>query len=294
MHSKNLIFWIVGCTVLFGACTKMYFPKALPNQGETVMELPRFLNGTFFNKQKKTGEGGMEFLEIKRYNDQHCKIYTYYAFSKDSVDQLMKGMNTDSSSAVLKGNTLIYTTKDSVEKMVFEVDGDLFYTPKDTVCEIDLSSASFLDDFPNGEAKKLLLKKLGEVYYLNVLEKNVGDTGKDYWFVVKFDFLGSKLSITNTSIKDSIFSKRLDYYNKIARIDTIGSSQYLCSAGDEAFFRLFEEEGLFERVVWERVANEQKSGLLNVLGLVVLGLLFVGLVILGLRFLGSKGRIKPG
>ena len=236
----------------------------------------------------------MEFLEIKRYNNQRCKIYTYYAFSKDSVDQLIKGMNTDSSTAELKGNTLIYTTRDTVEKTVFEVDGDLFYTPKDTVCEMDLSSASFMDDFPNGKAKKLLLKKLGEVYYLNVLEKNVGDTGKDYWFVVKFDFLHSELSITNTSIKDSIFSKRLDYYNKIASIDTIGSSQYLCSAGDEELFRLFEEPGLFEKVVWEPIADKQKQVWLYITGFAVVGVVFVGLLILVLRFFIAKIRTIRG
>lgn len=266
----------------------MYFPKPLPNQGETVMELPQFLKGKFFKKQEKADAGAMEFLEIKRFSDQHCKIYTYYAFSKDSIDQLIKGLNTDSSSAKLKGNTLIYTIKDSVEKTVFELNGDLFYTPKDTVCEIDLSSASFLDDFPGGEAKKLLLKKLGEVYYLNVLEKNVGDSGKDYWFVVKFDFLHSELSITNTSIKDSIFSKRLNYYNKMARIDTIGSSQYLCSAGDEEFLKLFEEPGLFERVVWQRVGGGGKQVWLYLAGLVMLGVLVVGVVILGGRFFGGR------
>ncbi len=183
--------------------------------------------------------------------------------------------------------------RDSVEKTVFERDGDLFYTPKDTLCEIDLASAKFWDDFPDGEAKKLQLKKLGETYYLNVLEKNVGDGGKDYWFVVKFDFQQSELSITNTSINDSTFAKRLDYYNKIARIEKLGSSQYLCNADDEAFFRLFEEEGLFERVVWESVAPEQKLGLFNVVGLVVLGLVVLGVVIFGVRFFFSKKRANP-
>ena len=284
MNWRNLSL-IVACILVLGGCTKMYFPKPLPNQGETVMKLPQFLKGKFLKKQKKADEGGMEFLEIKRFSDQHCKIYTYYAFSKDSIDQLIKGMNTDSSSAEMKGNILIYTTQDSVEKTVFEVDGDLFYTPKDTLCEIDLSSTSFLDDFPNGEAKKLLLKKLGEVYYLNVLEKNVGDTGKDYWFVIKFDFLDSELSITNTSINDSIFSKKLEYYNKIARIDTIGSSKYLCSAGDEQFFRLFEEPGLFEKVVWQPVGGEGKQVWLYLAGLAVLGVVVVGLLILAVRIL---------
>lgn len=289
MNWRKLLL-IVAYILALGGCTKMYFPKPLPNQGETVMELPQFLKGKFLKKQEKADAGAMEFLEIKRFSDQHCKIYTYYAFSKDSIDQLIKGLNTDSSSAELKGNTLIYTIRDSVEKTVFELNGDLFYTPKDTVCEIDLSSASFLDDFPDGEAKKLLLKKSGEVYYLNVLEKKVGDSGKDYWFVVKFDFLHSELSITNTSIKDSIFSKRLDYYNKIARIEKIGSSQYLCNAGDEDFFRLFEEPGLFETVVWEPVANVQKSGLFNVLRLTVLGVVVAGLVFLGLRVVGKRMR----
>lgn len=290
MNWRNLSL-ILACILTLGGCTKMYFPKPLPNQGETVMELPQFLKGKFLKKQEKVDAGGMEFLEIKRFSNQHCKIYTYYAFSKDSIDQLIKGMNTDSSSAILKGNTLVYTIRDSVEKTVFELNGDLFYTPKDTLCEINLASARFWDDFPDGKAKKLLLKKLGELYYLNVLEKNVGDTGKDYWFVVKFDFQHSELSITNTSIKDSIFSKRLEHYNKIARIDTIGSSQYLCSAGDEEFFRLFEEPGLFEKVVWERVGGGQKQVVIYVLGLVVIGVLFVGLVILGVRFFTRKSRI---
>jgi hypothetical protein len=292
MNWRNL-YLIFGCLLALGACTKMYFPKPLPSQGKTVMELPHFLKGRFLKKQEKTESGGMEYLEIKRFNEQHCRIYTSYAFSKDSLDQMIKGLNTDSSSAVLKGNTLIYMMRDTIEKTVLERDGNLFYTPKDTLCEIDLASAKFWDDFPDGEAKKLQLKKLGETYYLNVLEKNVGDSGKDCWFVVKFDFQQSEMSITNTSINDSTFSKRLDYYNKIARIDKLGSSQYLCNAGDEAFFKLFEEPGLFERVVWESVADEQKLGLFNVVGLVVLGVVVLGVVIFGVRFFFSRKRANP-
>lgn len=292
MNWRNL-YLIFGCLLALGACTKMYFPKPLPNQGEVLVELPHFLKGKFLKKQEKTEGGGTEYLEIKRFNDQHCRIYTYYAFSKDSIDQLIKGMNTDSSTAELQGNTLIYTERDSVEKTVFERHGDFFYTPKDTLCEIDLKSAKFWDDFPDGEAKKMLLKKLGEVYYLNVLEKNVGDSGNDYWFVVKFDFQQSELAITNTSINDSTFSKRLDYYNKIARIDKLGSSQYLCNADDEAFLRLFEEEGLFERVVWESVNGEQKQLLLYIGGLALVGVVFIGLVILVVLLFNKKNRTNP-
>lgn len=292
MNWRNL-YLILACFLALGACTKMYFPEPLPKQGEVVAELPPFLKGKFLKKQEKTESGGMEYLEIKRFNNQHCRIYTSYAFSKDSVDQMIKGMNTDSSSAVLKGNTLIYTMRDSVEKTVFERDGDLFYTPKDTLCEIDLASAKFWDDFPDGEAKKLLLKKLGDAYYLNVLEKNVGDSGKDYWFVVKFDFQQSELAITNTSINDSTFSKRLDYYNKIAKIEKLGSSQYLCNAGDEAFFRLFEERELFERALWLPVAGAQKQGLVFIVGMVLLGVMIIGLVILVVRFFATRNRTNP-
>lgn len=291
MNWRNL-YLILGILAL-GACSKMYFPKPLPSQGEAVMELPPFLKGKFLKKQEKMEGGGMEYLEIKRFNDQHCRIYTSYAFSKDSVDQMIKGMNTDSSSAVLKGNTLIYTMRDSVEKTVFERDGDLFFTPKDTLCEIDLASAKFWDDFPDGEAKKLLLKKLGDAYYLNVLEKNVGDSGKDYWFVVKFDFQQSELAITNTSINDTTFTKRLDYYNKIASIEKLGSSQYLCNAGDEEFFKLFAEPGLFEKAVWVPVNGEQKQLLLYIGGLALVGVVFIGLVILVVLFFNKKNRTNP-
>lgn len=289
MNWKNL-YLILACLLALGACTKMYFPKPLPNRGEIVAELPHFLTGKFLKKQEKTEGGGMEYLEIKRFNKQHCRIYTSYAFSKDSVNQMIKGLNTDSSSAVLKGNTLIYTLRGSVEKTVFEREGDLFFTPKDTLCEIDLASAKFWDDFPDGEAKKLMLKKLGEVYYLNVLEKNVGDSGKDFWFVVRFDFQQSALAITNTSINDSTFTKRLDYYNKIARMEKLGSSQYLCSASDEAFFKLFEEPELFEKAVWVPVAEEQKQEVLKSLGLLALGAVFVGLVAWVVRVVGSRRR----
>lgn len=286
MNWRNLV--LIFSVIALGACTKMYFPKPLPNQGELLRELPPFLKGKFLKKQEKTESGAMEYLEIKRFNKQHCRLYTSYAFSKDSIDQMIKGLNTDSSSAVLKGNTFIYTMRDSVEKTVFERDGDLFYTPKDTLCEIDLASAQFWDAFPDGEAKKLLLKKLGETYYLNVLEKNVGDSGKDYWFVVKFDFQESELSITNTSINDSTFSKRLDYYNKIAKIDKIGGNQYLCNAGDKAFFQLFAEPGLFEKVVWQEVVEERKQVLLYLAGLVT-----VGVVVIGLLIWVIKNRPKP-
>jgi hypothetical protein len=289
MNWKNL-YLILGCLLALGACTKMYFPKPLPKQGEAVTELPHCLKGRFLKKQETTERGGMEYLEIKRFNDQHCRIYTSYAFSKDSIDRLIKGLNTDSSSAVMRGNTLIYKMRDSLEKTVFKRVGDLFYTPKDTLCEIDLTSAKFWDDFPDGEAKKLLMKKWGGAYYLNVLEKNVADSGKDYWFVVKFDFQQSELSITDTSINDSTFTKRLDYYNKIAKIDKLGSSQYLCSAGDEEFFRLFEEPGLFEEEVWLPVAGEQKQVLLYLAGLVTVGMVVIGLLILAVRF--GKRRSK--
>lgn len=287
MKWRNLSL-IIGCLLPLGACTKMHFPKPLPNQGELLTKLPPFLKGKFLKKREQTEGRGMEYLEIKRFNNQHCRLYTSYAFSKDSIDQLIKGLNTDSSTAVLKGNTLIYTMRDSVEKTEFTREGDLFYTPKDTLCEIDLASAQFWDAFPDGEAKKLLLKKLGDVYYLNVLEKNVGDSGQDYWFVVKFDFQQSELSISNTSIKDSTFSKRLDYYNKIARIDKIGGSQYLCNAGDEAFFQLFEEEGLFEKVVWERVVEGRTQVPLYLAGLLTVGVVLIGGLILVIWFVGRK------
>ena len=277
MNWRNLV--LIFSIIALGACTKMYFPKPLPNQGELLTELPPFLKGKFLKKQEKTESGAMEYLEIKRFNKQHCRLYTSYAFSKDSIDKMIKGLNTDSSSAVLKGNTFIYTMRDSVEKTVFERDGDLFYTPKDTLCEIDLASAQFWDDFPDGEAKKLLLKKLGDAYYLNVLESNVGDSGKDYWFVVKFDFQQSELSISNTSINDSTFSKKLDYYNKIAKIDKIGGNQYLCNGGDKAFFQLFAEPGLFEKVVWQEVVEERKQVLLYLAGLVTVGVVVIGLLI---------------
>lgn len=278
MHWRNLSL-ILCCTFALGACAKMYFPEPRPSIGQTVRKLPHFLKGSFFKKQKIETESG-EFLEIKRISDQHCKIYTYYAFSKDSLGQMLKSLNTDSTRAVLKGNTLIYTTRDSVEKTVFNVDNDFFYTPKDTLCEINLSEATFVDDFPDGEAKKLLLKKSKDAYYLSVLEKNIADAGKDYWFVIKFDFLDSEMAITNTSLQDSTFSKKLDYYNKIASIEKIGSNQYLCKANDEQFFRLFEEKGLFEKEVWQPVSNGGKQVLLYIAGLVVVALGVIGVVIL--------------
>jgi hypothetical protein len=292
MFSKNQILWLLAGTILFSACSKMYFPSSMPNQAELISKLPHFLKGTFTKKHQNDAESSKDYLEIKRFNAQHCRIYTYLALTKDSLNSLVKSMNTDSTKAELKGGTVIYSTKDSVEKIEFVQAGSLFLSPKDTLCEIDLSKGIYVDDFPNGKSKKLILKKLARSYFLNVLDKNVGDTGKDYWFVVKFDYTNSILSITNTSVHDSTLSKELDQYNKLASIKKLGSNQYLCAASDTQFLKLFEVPGLFEKEEWQPMPTEQNQGVFYIAGLVVFVL--VGVVILVVRFLKRRSRVTLG
>lgn len=272
---KNLRTFLILIPILtLMACTKLLFVKPMPKAGDIIRELPAFLTGTYKEK------GGSGYMEIERLSEKHCIIQSYYGMSADSMQRRIREYKTDSTSAELRGSTLITRRGDSTITENFTEEDGYFYSEKKPQYEINVGEGYFIDDFKNMLEKKAIFKEYEGAFFLNVVEdKN--------WFLISMQETDKGFIIQNSSVADTSFSETSTYYNGITTIQKLSSYTYLADPTDQEFFELLEEPKLFKQEEWIREGGSAMGFLTEYQNLLIGGgIAFVILLIL----LAVKGR----
>lgn len=265
----NLVFPVILASFFFG-CKELLFVKPMPVQGDVVNTFPDFFDGVYQLKESAS------FIEIQRINDSHCIIQAYQGLHRDSLLLEVNKYNTDSTSAELKGSSLIIKTKDSIEIENFVVDGDFYFTEQEPLYEINILSGYFIEDFDDLEEKKALFKSFNNDYFLNI--ERDGN-----WRVIHIIRTDLGFTLNTSSIKDSTFSETSIYYNNITSIKKIEGNDYLAEPTDAEFFQLMKEPKLLEKEEWIRMNPNKAESMTFSLSTLIIGLILtIFLVIISL------------
>ena len=229
-------------------CKKLLFENTVPNQGEIVQVLPNFLRGSF-NK-----EGDQILYDVERINQKHCIVYSTNWVKKDSIYALVESLKNDSTYAEFKESTLIIKQKDITEIIKLRLDDDVYYAEKEPLYELNLEKGYFIDDFDKKVKKKALLKFNNGKYFINVIDH------QQKWFAIWLQDKSDRLIVHNSFIADTLFTKRLPYYNGVTAIEKIGDKTYLANPSDQELFNLLEEPSLFKQEVWIKFVEDNDMG----------------------------------
>lgn len=250
-NNKICLFSILLTFLLYGCGSTIYFEKPMPQDAEVVRELPNSFDGIYLInfEDKEQFHGKYSYFEIKRINSNRCIIYGYEEIVIDSLDVVYGSPNSNDIVVELKGSYISITRNGSTEIIPnIEIVDNRVRTPKELAYEIDLEEgyySAYSDEGKKVERNKCMLKKKGEVYYLNVLDEVM-------WYIMIFEQKEKDLQIVVTNLHKSDFKENRHYYEGITSIRQISDNQYLANPSDSELDILLTEPDLTARLLLKK------------------------------------------